>query len=50
MLLLAFLANAQPGSGGFNDEPVDVPINGGIIFLGICWACLWLYKIRKTYF
>ena len=30
-----FAAKAQPGSttGGFDDEPVDVPIDGGILFL-----------------
>jgi hypothetical protein len=28
-------ANAQPGitTGGFDDEPVDVPVDGGIILL-----------------
>jgi hypothetical protein len=29
--------NAQPGSttGGFDDEPVDVPVDGGIILLAV---------------
>jgi len=32
---ITFSANAQPGSttGGFDDEPVDVPVDGGIILL-----------------
>ena len=30
-----FVANAQPGSttSGFNDEPVDTPIDGGVLML-----------------
>ncbi len=30
-----FAANAQPGSttGGFDDEPQDVPVDGGIVLL-----------------
>jgi hypothetical protein len=30
-----YAAKAQPGSttGGFDDEPVDVPVDGGIILL-----------------
>jgi hypothetical protein len=32
---ITFSANAQPGSttGGFNDEPEDVPVDGGILLL-----------------
>ncbi len=31
---VTFTANAQPGStGGFEDEPQDTPVDGGIILL-----------------
>ncbi len=35
LVSINFAANAQPGSttGGFEDEPQDVPIDGGIILL-----------------
>jgi hypothetical protein len=35
LVSILFAAKAQPGSttGGFDDEPVDVPIDGGILFL-----------------
>jgi hypothetical protein len=35
LVSISFAANAQPGSttGGFDDEPVDVPVDGGIILL-----------------
>ncbi len=35
LVSITFAANAQPGSttGGFDDEPVDVPVDGGILML-----------------
>jgi len=35
LVSITFVANAQPGSttGGFNDEPVDAPIDGGLSVL-----------------
>ena len=35
LVSISIAANAQPGSttGGFDDEPVDVPVDGGIILL-----------------
>jgi len=35
LVSISFAAKAQPGSttGGFDDEPVDVPVDGGIILL-----------------
>lgn len=35
LVSISFAANAQPGSttGGFDDEPVDVPVDGGIVLL-----------------
>jgi hypothetical protein len=38
MLLLNVVVYAQPGSGGFGDEPNDVPLDGGIIILAIASA------------
>jgi hypothetical protein len=38
MLLLNLVVFAQPGSGGFGDEPNDVPLDGGIIILAIASA------------
>lgn len=44
MLLLNIAVYAQPGSGGFGDEPNDVPLDGGIIILAIASAS---YGIKK---
>ena len=35
LVSISFAAKAQPGSttGGFDDEPVDVPVDGGIILI-----------------
>ena len=35
LVSITISVNAQPGSttGGFDDEPVDVPVDGGIILL-----------------
>ena len=42
-------ANAQPGSttGGFDDEPVDVPVDGGISLLAIAGAAYGFRLFRK---
>ena len=42
-------ANAQPGSttGGFDDEPVDVPVDGGISILAIVGAAYGFRQFRK---
>jgi hypothetical protein len=44
-----YAANAQPGSttGGFDDEPVDVPIDGGIILLAAAGAAFGYQKLKK---
>lgn len=46
---LALTANAQPGStgGGFDDEPQDVPVDGGIILLAAAGAAYGYKKLRK---
>jgi len=43
-----FCSNAQPGSttGGFDDEPQDVPVDGGIILLAAAGA---VYGYKKNY-
>jgi hypothetical protein len=40
LVSITLAANAQPGSttGGFDDEPVDVPVDGGIIMLAAAGA------------
>lgn len=40
MVCLVLAANAQPGSttGGFEDEPQDVPIDGGLSILVLAGA------------
>jgi hypothetical protein len=46
---LTFAANAQPGSttGGFDDEPQDVPVDGGITLLAIAGAAYGYKKLNK---
>ncbi|MFZ4797083.1 MAG: PID-CTERM protein-sorting domain-containing protein [Bacteroidia bacterium] len=42
---------AQPGStggtGGFDDEPQDVPVDGGITLLALAGAVYGLRKLKK---
>jgi hypothetical protein len=46
LVSITFAANAQPGSttGGFDDEPQDVPVDGGIIMLAAAGVA---YGYRK---
>ncbi len=45
---ISFAANAQPGStGGFDDEPVDAPIDGGLSFLAAAGLIYGLKKIKN---
>jgi hypothetical protein len=46
---ITFAANAQPGSttGGFDDEPVDVPVDGGIIMLAAAGVAYGYRQFRK---
>ena len=43
-----FAAKAQPGStgGGFEDEPQDVPLDGGISLLAIAGAAYGYKKLK----
>ncbi len=44
---LTLAANAQPGStGGFDDEPQDVPVDGGITLLAIAGAAYGYKKLK----
>ncbi|MFA9213465.1 MAG: PID-CTERM protein-sorting domain-containing protein [Candidatus Methylacidiphilales bacterium] len=51
LVSINFAANAQPGStstgGGFDDEPQDVPVDGGIVLLAAEGAA-YGYKKLKT--
>ena len=49
LVSISFAANAQPGStgGGFDDEPQDVPLDGGIGLLAIAGAAYGYRKFRK---
>lgn len=48
LVSITFLANAQPGSttGGFDDEPADVPLDGGIILLAAAGAAYGFKKLK----
>jgi hypothetical protein len=49
VVAVSFAAKAQPGStGGFDDEPEDVPVDGGISLLAIAGAAYGYKKIIKT--
>ena len=49
LVAISFAANAQPGSttGGFDDEPQDVPVDGGISLLAIAGAAYGYKKLKK---
>lgn len=46
--LFAVAAQAQPGGGGgFDDEPEDLPLDGGIALLAIAGAAYGFKKLKK---
>jgi hypothetical protein len=49
LVSITFAANAQPGSttGGFDDEPQDVPVDGGIIMLAAAGVAYGYRQFRK---
>ena len=49
LVSITYTANAQPGSttGGFDDEPVDVPVDGGIIMLAAAGVAYGYRQFRK---
>jgi len=48
VVAINYAANAQPGSttGGFDDEPQDVPLDGGISLLTIAGAAYGYKKLK----
>lgn len=46
---ISFSAQAQPGSGGagFDDEPQDVPVDGGIVLLAAAGVAYGFKKLKK---
>ncbi len=48
LVSITFAANAQPGitTGGFDDEPVDVPVDGGIVLLAATAAAYGYKKMN----
>ncbi len=47
LLVFTNVVNAQPGSGGFGDEPNDVPLDGGVIILAVASASYGIKKLIK---
>ncbi|MFA9213510.1 MAG: PID-CTERM protein-sorting domain-containing protein [Candidatus Methylacidiphilales bacterium] len=50
VVAVSFAANAQPGGstgGGFDDEPQDVPVDGGISILAIAGAAYGCKKLKS---
>ena len=50
LVSVTLTVNAQPGSttGGFDDDPVDVPLDGGIILLAAVGAAYGFKKLKKN--
>jgi hypothetical protein len=49
MLLLAIAAQAQPGGGGggFGDDPIDVPVDGGLSILAVAGIGYGIKKLKE---
>lgn len=48
LVSLTYAAQAQPGGGGgFDDEPEDLPLDGGIALLAIAGAAYGFKKIKN---
>ncbi len=48
LISITYAANAQPGStGGFGDEPEDVPLDGGIILMAAASVAFGYRQFRK---
>jgi hypothetical protein len=50
LVSITFAANAQPGNttGGFEDDPQDVPVDGGIILLVSAGVAYGYKKMKKN--
>lgn len=51
LVSITFVAYAQPGStgGGFDDEPQDVPVDGGIILLAAAGMAFGYKKVKSKF-
>lgn len=50
LVSVTLTVNAQPGgggTGGFDDEPQDVPVDGGIVLLAAAGAAYGYKKLKK---
>jgi hypothetical protein len=49
MLMLAVAAQAQPGGGGggFGDDPIDVPVDGGLSILAVAGIGYGIKKLKE---
>ena len=48
LVSITYTVKAQPGStGGFNDEPQDIPVDGGIIMLAAAGVAYGYLKLKK---
>jgi hypothetical protein len=48
MTMLALAAQAQPGGGGggFGDDPIDVPVDGGLSILAVAGIGYGIKKLK----
>jgi hypothetical protein len=47
MTMLALAAQAQPGgAGGFGDDPIDVPVDGGLSILAVAGIGYGIKKLK----
>jgi len=49
MMMLALAAQAQPGGGGggFGDDPIDVPVDGGLSILAVAGIGYGIKKLKE---
>jgi len=49
MMMLAVAAQAQPGGGGggFGDDPIDVPVDGGLSILAVAGIGYGIKKLKE---
>jgi hypothetical protein len=50
LISITYTVNAQPGGGGggFEDDPEDLPLDGGIILLATAGVAYGLKKFKQT--
>ena len=49
MMMIAVAAQAQPGGGGggFGDDPIDVPVDGGLSILAVAGIGYGIKKLKE---